>query len=278
MRHPEDPRADVIARHIASKPMAKWFAGTASAVTADVDQYVSAAAAVGKLPVLVAYNIPYRDCGGHSAARFSTGAEYRAWIRAFAAGLGDRPALVVLEPDALLLLDCLSEPDARARTALLADALSVLQGEAPGTWTYLDAGDGSVIPVDTMADRLTRSGVATAHGVALNVSNFNHIEDVVRYGNRLRTLLGSDQAPGRPSPPSLLIDVSRSGNGPGDSYCNPRGRLLGADPKLGGIPGVDGLLWVKTPGESDGNCGVGLGSRSGDFVPELAMAVINGSG
>lgn len=277
-RHPDDPRADIIARNIASKPMAKWFAGTASAVTADVDRYVSAAAAVGRLPVLVAYNIPRRDCGGDSAGGLSTSAEYRAWIRAFAAGLGDRPALVVLEPDALLLLDCLSRSDARQRIALLADALSVLRTDAPGTWTYLDAGDGSATPVETMADRLTWTGVATARGIALNVSNFNRVEDVVSYGNRLRALLDPDQASGGTAPPALLIDVSRSGSGPGDSYCNPPGRRLGADPKPGGtLLGVDALLWVKPPGESDGNCGIGLGTQSGDFVPGLAMALIDGS-
>lgn len=258
--------------------MAKWFAGTPSAVTADVDRYVSAAEAAGRLPVLVAYNIPHRDCGGHSAGRLSTGAEYRTWIRAFAAGLGGRPALVVLEPDALLLLDCLSDSDAHARMALLADALSVLRTNAPGTWTYLDAGDGSVTPVETMADRLRRSGVVTARGVALNVSNFNSTEDVVRYGASLRNVLVPDRAAAGHSTPALLIDVSRNGNGPGESYCNPRGRLLGADPKPGGIPGVDALLWVKIPGESDGDCGAGRGTRSGDFVPELAMALIDGSG
>ena len=51
--------------------------------------------------MLVAYNIPFRDCAQFSAGGATTPAEYEAWIDGFAAGIGDREAIVILEPDGL---------------------------------------------------------------------------------------------------------------------------------------------------------------------------------
>ena len=51
--------------------------------------------------MLVAYNIPFRDCAQYSAGGATSVAEYEAWIDAVAAGIGDREAVVILEPDGL---------------------------------------------------------------------------------------------------------------------------------------------------------------------------------
>ncbi|NEE25165.1 endoglucanase, partial [Streptomyces sp. SID7982] len=40
--------------------------------------------------------------------------------------------------------------------------------------------------------------------------------------------------------------------------------------------GAEMLLWLKTPGESDGDCGVGAGSVAGQFLPEVAYKMIHG--
>ena len=68
---------------------------------AAAEEYVAAAADVGAMPVLVAYNLPFRDCAQYSAGGALDTAEYEAWIDGFAAGIGDRPATVILEPDGL---------------------------------------------------------------------------------------------------------------------------------------------------------------------------------
>jgi len=64
----------------------------------------------------------------------------------------------------------------------------------------------------------------------------------------------------------FVVDTSRNGLGPwtppagtptGDPqlWCNPPGRGLGATPTtVTGIPLLDARVWVKTPGESDGEC------------------------
>ena len=59
-----------------------------------------------------------------------------------------------------------------------------------------------------------------------------------------------------------MIDTSRNGRGAvtgdtngGPGWCNPPGRGLGQPPTTRtGQPLVDAFLWIKRPGESDGNC------------------------
>jgi endoglucanase len=50
------------------------------------------------------------------------------------------------------------------------------------------------------------------------------------------------------------------------SWCNPPGSGLGARPTANtGNANVDALLWVKTPGESDGECDIQGGARAWDY-------------
>ena len=65
------------------------------------DLYVDRASEAGAMPVLVAYNLPFRDCAQYSAGGATNTAEYEAWIDGLVAGIGDRPATVILEPDGL---------------------------------------------------------------------------------------------------------------------------------------------------------------------------------
>ena len=55
-----------------------------------------------------------------------------------------------------------------------------------------------------------------------------------------------------------MIDTSRNGQGPftgEQDWCNPPGRGLGTRPgTTTNQPRLDAFLWVKTPGESDGEC------------------------
>src|SRR6266496_255354 len=83
-------------------PQAVWFTqGTPKTVMQDVRNTVQRAADKGQVPVLVAYNIPFRDCAQFSAGGATTVAEYKAWIDGFAAGIGNAKAVVILEPDSL---------------------------------------------------------------------------------------------------------------------------------------------------------------------------------
>src|ERR1700674_4071746 len=109
--------------------------GTADVFTA-VNNAVTAAAAVGAEPVLVAYNVPQRDCGGLSGGGTAISG-YKGGIAAFANGLAGRKAIVILEPDALTQMDCLSAADQATRVNLIQYALAVLEAHA-NVAVYLD--------------------------------------------------------------------------------------------------------------------------------------------
>ena len=95
-----------------------------------------------------------------------------SWIRAFAAGLAGRRAVVILEPDALAQLDCLTADKQAERLALLRDAVSVLSGAH--AIVYLDAGHADVsLRTFRYVEKthLGVPGIASAGEKGLDVSN-----------------------------------------------------------------------------------------------------------
>lgn len=249
---------------IAAQPQAEWFGDWSGDVRAAVAGRVAAARAAQSVPILVAYNIPDRDCGLHSAGGAPDAAAYRAWIDRFAAGLGDARAVVILEPDALAGMDCLDEAGQRERLGLLAGAVSRLAAQ-PGAVVYLDAGNTVWQAPQEMAQRLAAAGVAQARGFALNVSNFRTTPDNLVYGRAISRLIGDKP---------FVIDTGRNGAGPSPdgAWCNPPGRALGEEPTTDtGDPVVDAYLWIKPPGDSDGTCQGG--PPSGTWWPEYALGL-----
>ncbi|MEU7018460.1 glycoside hydrolase family 6 protein [Streptomyces sp. NPDC046385] len=176
-------------RRLAALPQAAWFTGgTPEGVRAGAGALMARARAAHQVPVLVAYNIPGRDCGLYSSGGAPSSAAYRDWIGALSDGVGEGPALVILEPDALAALpkDCAgnADPTGALTAARLADldfAVTTLK-RRPGTAVYLDAGNSQWKAVGDIARRLIDAGVAKADGFSLNVSNFQPTEQLTRYG------------------------------------------------------------------------------------------------
>lgn len=252
-----DPADAAALAELGATPTATWLGPWSGDVTATVRQVVAEAA--GDLPVFVAYDLPGRDCGGFSAGGAASVAAYGEWVQRIASGIGSAEAVVVLEPDALALL-C---GDADAVHALLDTAVDVLEAN-PGTHTYIDAGHAAWVDPATMAARLQAAGVADADGFAVNVANHRTTAESIAYGQAVADLLGGT---------GFVVDTSRNGAGPGDTWCNPAGRAVGQEPTGDtGVPGVDAFLWVKTPGESDGECNGG--PSAGTFWPEYALGLL----
>jgi endoglucanase len=311
-------------------PQAVWFtSGTPKSVQQDIKNTVQRAADKGTVPVLVAYNVPGRDCSQYSAGGAATGDAYKAWIDGFAAGLGNQKAVVILEPDGLALLptDC-GQPDTSDRVALINYAAHALLRD-PNAAIYLDAGHSAWHSVGDIAARLVAGGVQNVQGFFQNASNYQFTTNSVQYGTwvsqciayattvtpgdfggcpnqywnggplpaKIAELLGewtgvalspygewSDDTDvaslntsginlryanmlGATQPTThFVIDTSRNGQGPwtppadhpaGDpqDWCNPPDRGLGNRPTANtDLPLVDAYLWVKIPGESDGQC------------------------
>ncbi|MFI6154770.1 glycoside hydrolase family 6 protein [Kitasatospora sp. NPDC051170] len=269
--NPGDGRAPAIRSSIADVPMARWFGNWSGTIGTATGAYVGAAAASDKLPILVAYNIPNRDiCAGQSGGGAGSAADYRSWIAAFASGIGSRPAVVILEPDSLGDESCMSQAQIAERDGLLSNAIAQFNAKAPNTWVYLDAGNPAWLSADTMARHLAAAGVSGARGFSLNVSNYLPTGDNVSYGNAVNASLASMKGFTKP----FVVDTSRNGNGSNGQWCNAAGRRIGSPSQRGG--GAEMLLWIKAPGESDGNCGVGGGSSAGQFLPEVAYKMIYG--
>jgi endoglucanase len=262
-----DPAQAALIAKIAAQPQANWYGSWNGDIKTVVGSYENAAERAGQLGLMVLYNVPHRDCGQYSAGGAKDTGSYAAWIEGVAAGIGKRRAVVVLEPDALGLLDkCLSPADQQARLELLHQAVHILS-QNPGTAVYIDAGHSHWAPAAVMAERLKRAGIDEARGFALNTSNFRPDEELIPYGKELVAALGGK--------PHFIIDSSRNGNGAApagdpEDWCNPEGRALGRAPTTDtGDPAIDAFIWAKRPGESDGACKGG--PAAGQWFEERAL-------
>lgn len=246
---------------ITSQPTAMWLTKSRD-LASYIPYHLANAQASNTLPVFVLYNIPLRFCSGGGADTLS---DYKNWIDEVAGHIGDSGAIIVIEPDSLALLDCINESAQEERIAALKYAIAAFD-ETKSQFLYLDAGHSDWVAASEMAERLNSVGIDKVRGFSLNVSNFQSDAPLIEYGQSLRRLLGGDV--------SFIIDTSRNGIGPlGGDWCNPPQRGLGRNPTLDTTAeGLDAYLWIKFPGESDGDCNGG--PAEGAWWPEYALDLI----
>jgi endoglucanase len=330
-------------------PQAVWFTGsTPHKVQQDVKNTVMLADAHASVPILVAYNIPFRDCAQYSAGGATSMAEYEAWIDGFAAGIGDAQAVVILEPDGLGIIPWYNpfadrdawvtnpnyewcQPTEADPATAAADRFAMLNyavnkfKENPGTRVYLDGTHSGWLGAGDAADRLIQAGIENADGFFLNVSNYRLTEHLVKYATWVSKCIAFASNPASwgighsewcasqyyPADPNdfstwtltdqwytdnvesqtwwysesvlkhFVIDTSRNGQGPWtpttsysdpQDWCNPPDRGVGIRPTANtGNPLLDAYLWVKIPGESDGECTRGLGPAGTTVDPEWGL-------
>lgn len=343
---------------LVSTPQAVWVTGSdPKAVTQQVRNTTHRAAGKGQVPVLAAYNLPFRDCSQYSAGGATDVAGYKAWIDALAAGIQDRSAMVILEPDGLGIIPWYrgldgalewcqpAEADAASAAAerfeMLNYAVDRLKA-LPDTKVYLDGTHSAWLGTGEISSRLVKAGVQKADGFFLNVSNYEPTERQLKFGSWVSQCIhyateidpgayGScasqyypaspadfstwgltdawyaQHVAGAPNAPSsdelahFVIDTSRNGRGPWvpsvaypdpQVWCNPPGRGLGYLPTSDtGNELADAFLWIKVPGESDGECSRGLTDNggvdpewgrvdpaAGAWFPEQALDLIANAG
>lgn len=188
-------------------PSAVWFtSGTPNEVQAAVRKTMKQAALERRVPVLVAYNVPFRDCAQYSAGGALDTAAYEAWIDAFAAGIGTGHAVVILEPDGLGLIPynttiygavekCMPTvldatgaavpapgATADARYTQINYAVDSLERQAPSAAVYLDGTHSAWLGVGEAAFRLNKAGVGRAQGFFLNTSNYQPTDQAIQFG------------------------------------------------------------------------------------------------
>ena len=270
-----DPAEAAELRAIARTPAGFWAAGQQGEMQM-ITQVTRAAARDHSVPVIVAYNLPHRDaCGKFSAGAPMTAPGYKRWIGQLAAAIGRGDDIVIVEPDGLvdILRHCLSAAQSRQRYLLLGYAMKVL-GALPHARVYLDAGNPGLFKnPSVLTGPLKKAGLRYGAGFSANVANFQWTGIVVSWSQQLEGDLATTAR--------AVIDTSRNGRGPytGRDYprwCNPPGRTLGPAPRLDpGPAGIDGYLWIKDPGASDGPCHGG--PAAGQDWPTYAAALASAS-
>jgi len=245
-----DPRGAAAARTIAQYPVATWLGDwtRGTTLTKTIDAAVAGAERAGTTPVFVTYAIPQRDCGGYSAGGFDE-ATYDAWVDQIAERLAGHRAAVIVEPDSLAMLSnaaCSTTLD-QQRYRILAREVAAFT--AAGVPAYLDAGNSNWVQPAVMAARLDSAGVRTARGFFTNVANYYPTAQEQAYAEKVSAATGGSH---------YVIDTSRNGQGWRGTWCNGPGAGLGTSPRIvSDGSALDALLWVKTPGASDGTCNGG---------------------
>jgi endoglucanase len=194
-------------------PAAVWFtSGTPTEVQAAVEKTMEDAGC--EVPVLVAYNVPFRDCAQYSAGGAVDTAAYEAWIDGFAAGIGKNKAVVILEPDGLGIIPYYtsywqSQPDwcqpkvtdaagnatpapgatPAERFAQLNYAIDAIHAKAPGALVYLDATHSGWLGANEAANRLMQGGIQKAEGFFMNASNYQYTADSIHFGTWVSSCL-----------------------------------------------------------------------------------------
>ena len=250
--------ANATFQEISSQPIGVWILGDVGRV-----QSVMSSSG-GSIPIFIVYHITNRDCtGGHSAGGAGSEGEYRSFIDQMAGAIGSGEAVVVLEPDALAL-ECAS-----SHTQLISYAVTAFKRN-PNTYVYIDAGHPNFPgDVNQIISDLKNANIENADGFALNVSNYHTDEENIARGQQI-----SNAIPGNPH---FIIDSSRNGNGSNGEWCNPSGRALGRNPTTNtGNSLVDAYLWLKVPGESDGECNGG--PAAGQWYQSMAQELVSNRG
>jgi endoglucanase len=185
-------------------PRAVWFTdGTPADVKAAVRKTVKTAALLHTVPVLVAYDVPFRDCAQYSAGGAVDTAAYEAWIDGFAEGIGTAQVVVILEPDGLGIIpnnhDVWGAPEwcqptgpgatPEERYTQINYAVDSIHAKAASAAVYLDATHSAWLGANESAYRLARAGVARAEGFFLNVSNYQLDADNQKYGSWISSCL-----------------------------------------------------------------------------------------
>ena len=183
------------AQRLAAIPGATWLTG--GPPRADARRVTLTASRRGAVPVLVAYNLPGRDCGEYSAGGAKSAKAYRTWIDGLAKGIGNRRAVVIVEPDAIAG-GCTRSRDVKGAVERLR--------KLKRTAVYIDAGHSHWHGAREIVKRLKASGIARADGFALNLSNYRTNAELIAYGTDV-----SNRVAGR----HFVIDTSRNGRARG---------------------------------------------------------------
>lgn len=214
---------------------------------------------------ITTYFIAHNGCNSGDQPNF------RSEVDALKAAVGNFPAVLFLEEDALDTI-CWTNPAAvSGRAALLKYEIDQLS-QLPHALIYVEGGTSDANSPAQVARVLTASDAVKIRGFFLNDTHFNWASNEIRFGNKVSRLTGGLH---------FVVDTRGDGQGPLlnphpvtqgiEHLCNPPHRGLGPKPVASdgrsyGLysPHLDGFVWVTTPGESTNSTCPG---QPGDWAP-----------
>ncbi|KAF0716255.1 Aste57867_2943 [Aphanomyces stellatus] len=218
------------------------------------------------VPTVIVYGLPNKDC---KAAFSNLGTNrdadsYSKFISDLADLVGTRPVNYIFEPDALSL--SLEEPCA-ANSGYLDNMMATLPLLTDGNKNasvYVDVGywsfktdelTGMVAQAIKQLTSKTAAGASAIRGISLGTSNYRTTSDMVALCKKFNEATTKLMKKGDFK---CVVDTSRNYLGPAagtGEWCNNRYAAIGVPPTSNTSNDlIDYFLWLKTPGESDGQC------------------------
>ena len=182
---------------------------------------------------------------------------FEAEVNAFKDAVGNFPALIFIEEDAIDTI-CWSSPAAVSeRETQLKYEIDQLS-QLPHALLYVEGGTSDANSPAEAARVLNASDAYKIRGFFTNDTHFNWAYKEIKYGNKVSALTHGLH---------FVVDTRGDGNGPLlnphpvtqgiEQLCNPPRRGLGPKPGASNgqsygmySPHLDGFVWVTTPGES----------------------------
>lgn len=205
-------KKDLLAK-IALRPKAKWFGawtGNARQIGQKVHDYIDATTH-GDPDVLVQMTVfrmvPWEAQVDDRLPTTREQHDYKAWVDAFAAAVGDRThAAIILQPDGPLALKA---PHGSLLPSRLVAYAAARFGALAHTATYIDAGasDWPAGQPDVAATILQRAGVGHVRGFALNATHYTSTADNVTFGSQVVAELARRGVPGK----HFVVDTAENG-------------------------------------------------------------------
>jgi endoglucanase len=266
---------------IADQPEAQRFSrysagGGPGAIFAQVQKIFchNMTADPGAIPIITTYFLYQAGYCETSSEIVSNRPTFERQVNEMVAGIARRPAVMLLELDAIGSSRCM------ARNGALAEWEADMRYEInavsslPHAVLYIEGGYSDANPPGYTARVLNAVGVRTIRGFFTNDTHMNWTANEMRWGEKVSALTGgahfiintADNGHG----PVLNRHPSRDGN---EDLCNPPGR--GAGPPTThatGYPAVDAFMWIHVPGTSSGRCNGGTAAGTFWLVRALTEA------
>jgi len=210
---------------------------------------------------------------------------FKADVDGMAAGIGNRPALILDELDSIGTAGCLSPSALRLWEGDLRYELKRFSS-LPHTVLYTEAGYSDAEGPGFAAGVLNASGVSMTRGFFTNDTHLAWTSDEVRWANQVANNLW--RLSNHRYRAHFIVNTAENGRGPKlnphpatqgiENLCNPPERGLGPSPTTNtGVAGADAWLWTGTPGRShSSSCHPG-DAPSGVFDQRFALELAAGA-